>query len=381
MVRRICLIHLLLGVVMAAIGVHAYIPAGRWGHTLTYIPSATNPLLVLQGGRSDETAGYTYSSAPLIQETLFLPLRDNFDLASPPWQLSDKQAETVAWHTAGYLENTEGKGEGYTVSFGGDGGPTLPVQTNNDSLHLYSLGESQDVFGLNEVVAASSDQLMRRWYASSGSIDKTTWLVSGGLKGDGSGLGFRDVYQVTLDSGSSDGAVIFEPQESLPIDLAGHATLVTQDGTVWLFGGYIPSTGQFLPLDKAYSRASGTTGWTVVDLKTSPSSSSSAGPPSRRGFSLVLVSSTKAILYGGSTSVSPSSADSSSVLSDLWELDLELGQWTLLAPAGQPSSAGARKRAASDGPGERFEHAAVGVDGKMLVFGGTSPSLVQIVVL
>jgi hypothetical protein len=347
----------------------------RWGHTLTYIPSATNPLLILQGGRSDVTAGYTYSSAPLIQETLFLPLRDNFDLASPPWQLSDKQVEAIAWHTAGYLEHTEGKGEEHIVSFGGDGGPTLPVQTNNDSLHLYSLGTSQDDVSLNEVVGSTPSQPMRRWYASSGSIDKTTWLVSGGLKGDGSGLGFRDVYQVTLDSGSNHGVVIFEPQESLPSDVAGHATLVTQDGTIWLFGGYIPSTGQFLPLDKAYSRASGTTGWTVVDLKTSPPSPSSAGPPSRRGFSLVLVSPTKAILYGGSTSISPSAADSSSVLSDLWELDLELGQWTVLTPAGQSSSASAGKRAASDGPGERFEHAAVGVDGKVLVFGGTSACL------
>jgi len=312
--------------------------------------------MIVQGGRSDPTGGYTYSSAPLIDETLVLLLQNDFDLETSPWELADGVRQGVAWHSTGYLE--EDSGNGYLVSFGGDGGPTLPVQTNNDSLGL-SFITGPDMVAVD---VSGSGQPMRRWYPSSGSIDKKSWLMSGGLKGDGSGLGFNDVYSVTLTANNVD----FQLEGSLPTDLAGHSTLVLPDGTVWLVGGWIPSSGQFLTLDKAYSRSPGGSDWAVKDL----TSTATAVPLARRGSSLVLVSASKAILYGGSTSVSTAAVDSSSVLGDMWELDLELGLWSSLL-VGQ-SSNNVSKRAAVVGPGGRFEHAAVGVDGKVLIFGGES---------
>lgn len=335
---------------------------------MTYIPSPTHPRLIIQGGRTDPSGGYTYTSAPLLGETLILPLWTGFDTDVPPWEVQSVDLDTgagIAWQTTGYLLDIGGKE--YLISFGGDGGPTLPVQTGNDSLRLYSLQTSTQETGMamSNVDLPGVDEPMRRWYPSSGSLDKRTWLITGGLKGDGSGLGFGDVYSVSI---SDTETVVFEQEGTLPTDLAGHGMVIGGDGSVWLVGGWVPSAGRFLPLSTAYVRTPGTVEWEIREL-----SSSTELPQSRRGHSAVLVSPTKAILYGGSASLSSGDLGSGA-MGDMWELDLERGAWTVLR-SGQISDGsdpGTGRRAIEDGPGERFEHAAVGVGGRVLIFGGES---------
>ena len=379
----------------------------RWGHTLTYIPSTSTssstsnsnsnspPYILIQGGRSDPTNAYSYTSAPLVgteDDLTWLSLDQAFETGDVPWVRGSSAAVTpVCWGISAWLGGGGDPelGPGYLISFGGDGGPLLPLQTSNDSLVLSQLVQpSADDAGpltLNPMTTDGSGEPMRRWSSALVRWDEGRVWVVGGIKGDGSGLGFKDCYEVEVGLG---GTVRMNQKADLPVDLAGHRGVRVGVGNggggddgILVLGGWSPSTLTLVSMDKGYlftpSSSSGDSGlgeWRTVDLSPSSSSTSSSNkvPPARRGFTLTLVSSTKAILFGGiaSTSISGGEDDGSIGFDDLWELDLEGFVWKELSGAEDQGQASAAKRGEEDRVGQRFDHDAIAVDGRLLVFGG-----------
>ncbi|WVR06388.1 hypothetical protein IAU60_003419 [Kwoniella sp. DSM 27419] len=314
----------------------------RWGHAAAYIPSP--PSLIIQGGKTDPSSSYTYTNAPNTGETLVLPLGSPFSSASSPFAQFDlPSAATSAWHTLSLLQQTDG---GWTLlSFGGDGGTGEALPSGTDS--AWSISVNASVSELNFTHQGSSGQPMRRIHHSAcSSADGGKVYISGGLKADGSGATFPDVYQY-------DGATsLFTPLPSLPVGLYHHTSILLPNGTLVIAGGVYTSIASgnpnLQPYSTLYSLDTGTSGAIWTERGTG-----GTAPDGRRGATLVLSDDgTKAFLYGGADDTL------ANVRADLWELDLEGGSWSQITATGT-------------GPIPRYDHIAVTVGGNQeVIFGG-----------
>ncbi|KAJ9092931.1 hypothetical protein QFC21_006643 [Naganishia friedmannii] len=224
--------------------------------------------------------------------------------------------------------------------------------------------------------------------ASSSTSDHQAIYLTGGEKADGSGLGYAEVWSITISPQQDAIYTAFPP---LPTDLLHHQSVLLSNGTLLLLGGYIPSTSQFLSMDKAYvldTNHIGTASW-----RTAGSLGPSA-PRARRGHTASLIitedGTEKIILIGGTSSLNPSASESGEgkVLDDIWILDPARGAWQEIIndqsvrirnieedlSEGKGLWRGKGKRAVSGGPGGRYDHIAQVIGGQVVVFGGYTSS-------
>ncbi|WWC62496.1 uncharacterized protein I303_105092 [Kwoniella dejecticola CBS 10117] len=340
--RRVALLVVLLaGRVVEAVTSDTITP--RWGHAAVYIPSP--PTLIIQGGKTDPSSSYTYTSSPNTGETLILPLSSAFSTSSPPFtSLDTPSAPTSAWHTLSPLSSINDTWE--ILSFGGDGGTTEPVQTGFNSAWILSVDPKQPDMKYTRLPAAVNGQPMRRIYHSTTSSPDGKAYITGGMKGDGSGATFSEVY--TFDPASS----TFSPLPDLPVGLYHHSSVLSPNGTLLAMGGAYtsPSTGgaalQSYGTLYSLDTTSSMPAWKQV-------TTTGNVPEGRRGATLVTSEDgSKAFLFGGAD------ATLAEVYGDGWELDLAKCAWEEMGTSDQ-------------GVESRFDHTAVSIGGSHIaIFGG-----------
>lgn len=210
------------------------------------------------------------------------------------------------------------------LSFGGDGGVIEPVQTQADSAWMLSLNPANQSIDFSHEPSSWGNQPIRRIYHSSaayGTGGKA--YISGGLKDDGSGAAFADVYQFDPSSSS------FSSLSGLPQALYHHSSVLLTNGTLLVMGGVYtsPVTGSAaaLPFSTLYvfDTNSATESWTTLSL-------GGTLPTGRRGATAVLNGDgTKLLIFGGAD---PALA---LIYGDGWELDLATCMWQQVITADQ----------------------------------------------
>lgn len=140
-------------------------------------------------------------------------------------------------------------------------------------------------------------------------------IFTGGLKDDGFGEAFKDVFSFDPETTS------FSTLPSLPEATYHHTSILLPNGTLVLLGGvYLSSasgttTGVTLAEAQVLDTTSATSAWTTVPL-------GGTAPTSRRGLSTALSGNSKRIfVFGGAD------AALSEVFADGWSLDLDTSQW------------------------------------------------------
>ncbi|WVF68946.1 hypothetical protein IAT40_003720 [Kwoniella sp. CBS 6097] len=315
----------------------------RWGHAAAFIPSP--PTLIVQGGKTDPTSSYTYSSSPNTGETLILPLSSSFSTSSPPFtSLDNPSAPTSAWHSLSPLLSDGGSWQ--LLSFGGDGGTSQAVQTGMDSSWNMEVDPTGPTVDFSRDTAGAGQPMRRIYHSAASAPAGGKVYITGGLKADGSGSTFPEAY--AYDSSSS----TFSPLPNLPVGLYHHTSLLLPNGTLLAMGGAYTSPATGGATLQPYS--------TIYSLDTHADAPlweerSMAGkvPEGRRGASIALSDDgSKAFLYGGANS------GLGEVYGDGWEFDLSNSQWKQTTASGQ-------------GPGPRYDHVAVPIGGdQVAVFGG-----------
>ncbi|WVQ83111.1 hypothetical protein IAT38_005249 [Cryptococcus sp. DSM 104549] len=316
----------------------------RWGHAAAYLPSP--PTLIIQGGKTDPSSLYTYSSSPNTDCTVILPLTSSFAAFSAPLtELSTPDAPTAAWHT---LSPVFQSGDTWQLlSFGGDGGTQIAVQTLADSAWLFGVDPSDaPTVNFTQQDQGWAAQPTRRIYHSAATSAGGKVFVTGGLKDDGSGFSFSDV------SVYDPAKAAFDTFPSLPVGLYHHNSVLLPNGTLVVFGGAFTSTSTGNAELQAYSTlykldtTSRQPSWVELNI-------SGEAPQRRRGATAVLSKDgKKAVVLGGA------SAGLGEAYGDVWALDMDTAVWTQVTGS-------------EDGAGPRFDHTAVAVGGdQVVVFGG-----------
>lgn len=276
----------------------------RWGQASALV----NDVLFVHGGRTDEFNSYGYSSAPVTNDILYLPLNSSFDLASPPWQYvagclncSSSQGPAVAWHTLTPFNTSE------LLLFGGDAGPNGPIAAPEaaDSAALLDASDRlQPIWHVEDKSWASEP--LRRIYHTACESDGKVFLV-GGEKTDGSGNAFSDHY-VYDSSGPSFTQL---PTTNAPPDLLGHACVILSDRRMLVFGGYSPTKNALEPFSTIWSldTTDSSFPWSTAQV------SDTTLPTPRRGFVAAALDNGKVLIQGGAD------ADMQNVFSDGWVLD------------------------------------------------------------
>ena len=219
-----------------------------------------------------------------------------------------------AWHTLSALVAENGNWS--VLSFGGDGGPSEAVQTQADSTWLLSVHSAGNSVNYTHEPTSWANQPMRRMYhstASSGNGGRT--YISGGLKDDGSGTTFADVY--LYDPASS----AFTALPGLPQAIYHHSSVLLSNGTLIVLGGVYTSpvteSAAVIPFSTLYvlDTTSNVATWVTQTVVGNV-------PTGRRGATAVLNGiETTAFVFGGAD------AALATVFGDGWELDLSSCTW------------------------------------------------------
>ncbi|PLW13720.1 hypothetical protein PCANC_21749 [Puccinia coronata f. sp. avenae] len=321
----------------------------RWGQASLLL--SDNSLLVY-GGKTSGGGGFTYSSSPNTDDLISLSLNSSFSTSSPPWQyisgsrLSPEASQSVSYATLGSLVEPTANTPGIVLSFGGDvsGSPNL---TGTDSSWVINLPPTDSTNASNSALvkvaqqdATWAQQPMRRIRHTLTSASSPTSLrlwALGGQKNDGSGTVLDELWQYaapkltplqgTWSQCSAAPAVSFD-----------HASVAMLDSSnqlvIYAIGG-VGSNKQAVDMSNIYRFTPDLSSDACVGRwETLPLHGSSAPTP-RRGHSIVSLSFTQILLYGGA------SADGERVYSDLWLLDLSAMAWSKLN-TGDANSPGAR---------------------------------------
>lgn len=286
----------------------------RWGHALAYLPSP--PTLLIQGGKTSQS-GQTYTSTPNSGDTIILPLNTSFSTSSPPFNHITSSGTTSVWHTLSPLVSTADMWS--ILTFGGDGGSTEAVQTASDSAGEIDLDLNTATASFTQEVNDWASQPQRRIYHSSASlISGGKTYITGGLKDDGSGKSFSEVY--LFDPSVSPPAFTVLP--SLPVGLYHHISALLPNGTLIVLGGVYLSnttgTATLLPLSALY-----TLDLTVTFLEWVPRAIGGLAPSGRRGAAAALnQAGDKLWCQGGAD------ATITTTYGDTWILDLVNLGWT-----------------------------------------------------
>ena len=311
----------------------------RWGQASTLVEDT----LLIHGGRTDQFNEYGYSTAPVNNDVLYLPLNTSFDLSSPPWQYvagcsncSSSQGPAVAWHTLTPF-NTEG-----LLLFGGDAGPNGPIADPEEADSAALMDASNRLSPVWQLEAKSwGNEPLRRIYHTACESGGKVFLI-GGEKTDGSGNAFSDHY--VFDPSVPSFTQL--PTSNAPPDLFGHASVVLPDRRLLVFGGYSPSENALMPFSTIWTldTSSSNLTWTATEVATATL------PTPRRGFAAAILDDGKVLIQGGADAVMQN------VYSDGWVLDTTQSpmSWTAVDALTQV--------------GPRRDHFAVAV-GSEVVFG------------
>ncbi|TFK90688.1 galactose oxidase [Polyporus arcularius HHB13444] len=291
-----------LGLVEEFVWAQQYTAVSRWGQAAALV----NDVLYIHGGRTDQYNAYGYSSAPVNNDILFLPLNSSFELSSPPWEYvagcsncTTSQGPAVSWHTLTLFNTSE------LLLFGGDAGPDIAKPEAADSAALL---DASDRLKPQWDLETSSwvNEPERRMYHSACESGGQIFIV-GGEKTDGSGNAFSDHY-VYNPQGHSFTQL---PSMNGPPDLLGHACVVLPDRSMLVFGGYSPSENTLLPFSTIWSLDTTQSNYTWLSLDVSDAFL----PSPRRGFAAVALDDGKVLIQGGAD------ADMQNIFSDGWVLD------------------------------------------------------------
>ncbi|KAI1797027.1 hypothetical protein LXA43DRAFT_878987 [Ganoderma leucocontextum] len=314
-------------------------PICRWGQASTLVED----VLFIQGGRTDQYNAFAYTSAPVNNDILYLPLNSSFDLASPPWQYvagcsncSTAQGPAVAWHTLTPFNTAN------LLLFGGDPGPNGPIADPEEADSAALLDASHHTEPVWHLQNKSwADEPLRRIYHTTCESGGKVFLI-GGEKTDGSGSGFSEHY-VFDPSGPSFTQL---PTLNSPPDLFGHASAVLPDRRLLVFGGYSPSGNALLQFSTVWTLDTSQANyvWTASEV------ANATLPSPRRGFAAAILGDGKVLIQGGAD------ADMQNVFSDGWVLDMTQSpmSWTAVDALSQV--------------GPRRDHFAVAV-GSEVIFG------------
>ncbi len=311
-----------------------------------------NDVLYIHGGRTDQYNAYGYSSAPVNNDILFLPLNSSFDLSSPPWEYvagcsncTTSQGPAVSWHTLTPFNTSE------LLLFGGDAGPDVAKPEAADSAAIL---DASDRLKPQWDLETSSwvNEPERRMYHSACESGGQIFIV-GGEKTDGSGNAFSDHYVYDPQAHSFTQL----PSTNGPPDLLGHACVVLPDRRMLVFGGYSPSENTLLPFSTIWSLDTTQSNYTWLSLDVSDA----VLPSPRRGFVAVALDDGKVLIQGGAD------ADMQTIFSDGWALDTTQSPlvWSSLDALSQV--------------GPRRDHFAVAVGSEVFLGFGTCSSLIAMI--
>ncbi|KAJ3714057.1 hypothetical protein C8R42DRAFT_726562 [Lentinula raphanica] len=277
----------------------------RWGQATAII----NDALFVQGGRTDQYNAYSYTTAPIDDDLLYLSLSTSFDPSSPPWQLissstnsSTSSGPAVAWHTISATNTSE------IFLFGGVpaiNSPTV-LTVQSDSAWLLNVYNRLVPSWIQEAMSWANEPIRRMRHSAVTSIEGVVFIV-GGEKADGSGIAFSDHY--AFDPAVPSFTQL--PSTNGPPGITGHASIILPNGTMLVFGGYEPSSSSMVNLSTIWTldTTASSFEWVVV---------TAAGtiPGSRRAFAAVLIEGGKILIQGGAD------ATFQTTYSDGWSLDL-----------------------------------------------------------
>jgi hypothetical protein len=325
----------------------------RWGQAVSYVPSP--PAILLHGGKSDTSNSFSYTSAPNSPETLYVPLTTSFAAASPPViTLDSPNSPAYAWHTLTPFSSVDGKWN--LLSFGGDAGPSEPTQTQSDSTWYMTLDAGQKTAEWQRQPSGWGNQPSRRIYHSAvGGGGKV--FITGGLRNDGSGIGFAETYTFDPASGFTQSAPLLRA-------VYHHGSVLLPNGTLIVLGGVSNSMATGVPAAQSLSTIS-VLDTTITGGSWTEHPISGTSPSPRRGMATVLSSDGKEIFVNGGASTT-----FDEIYSDTWVLNVETLQWRQV---GQAGVAGRRRvaRQMTGDPGARYDHSAVlGPDGQVVILGG-----------
>jgi len=322
-------------------------------------------VLLVYGGKESGGGGFTYSSSPNTDDLISLALNSSFSTSSPPWQylsgsrLSSGSSQSVSYATLGSLVEPTATDPGIVLSFGGDASSS-PNLTGTDSSWIINLPPTDPTNALNTPVkitqqdATWAQQPMRRirhtLTSASSSTSLRLWAL-GGQKNDGSGTVLNELWQYAAPK-STPLQGTWSQCSVAPTASFDHASVAILDSSnqlvIYAMGG-VGSNNQALDMSNLYRFTPDLSSVTCSGRWETLSLHGTSAPSPRRGHSIVSLSPTQILLYGGA------SANGQRVDSDLWLLDLSAMSWSQLNPGDSHS------------PGARWGHTMVRVGSNVVV--------------
>ncbi|BEI90841.1 uncharacterized protein CcaverHIS019_0309110 [Cutaneotrichosporon cavernicola] len=311
----------------------------RWGAAVAVLSQP--PTVVIQGGKTDPSGQFSYSSAPNSGDTVVLPLMASFPTSNPPYSLFPN-GPSYAWHCLAPLFSKDG--EWTLLSFGGDGGWASPI-SDVRSAHLLTLNPTTGTMNytqLPEGLGAQPSRRVRHSCAAPASGGKV--YITGGQETDYSET-FAQTFVFDPESMS------FSPLVHLPAAIYGHSSVLLSNGTLLVMGGVTSQSGAIAlqPLDTLYAldTTSSSATWESINVP--------AAPVARRSAFATLNPDGSVFVFGGADA-------EGKPLNDGWILDPQHLSWTQTFDGG-------------NGVLGRYDHvAATGGGGQVIVFGGYGKS-------
>ena len=195
----------------------------------------------------------------------------------------------------------------HMLMFGGQPDPNSDtvLLDRPDSAWILDVENRDSPSWVNEAQGWANEPSRRIFHAASSSGGKV--FLTGGQKADGSqtALNQHEVFDYT---GPTFTAL---PTANGPPDLYGHTSLVLQNGSLLVFGGYSQSQGTLLPFSTIWilDTWADTFAWSAIQID------NSTLPSGRRNFAAVVLSDGRILIHGGSDAVLQTT------FSDGWILD------------------------------------------------------------
>jgi hypothetical protein len=193
------------------------------------------------------------------------------------------------------------------IMFGGQPDPNsaIVLLDRPDSAWTLSVEDHDSPSWANESQGWANEPSRRIFHSASSSGGKV--FITGGQKADGSqtALSQHEVFDYTGPTFTT------LPTANGPPDLYGHTSLVLQNGSLLVFGGYSQSQGTLLPFSTIWilDTWADTFTWSIVRVD------NTTLPSRRRNFAAVLLSDGRILIQGGSDAVLQTT------YSDGWILD------------------------------------------------------------
>ncbi|GAA95739.1 hypothetical protein E5Q_02396 [Mixia osmundae IAM 14324] len=354
----------------------------RWGQATTLIGS----YLLVYGGRSGSgSAGLT--GGKNTADLLALDLSDTFDLSNAPWQVYTPSDSTNTWDDLSYASLANLPSSGNALLFGGDDAAAA-LPTGNDSSRIISFSAptalSQGASDISIASFADGLQPSRRIRPATTTLQheqQDIVYLYGGLRDDGSGIGFAELWSMTATSSpfaTTWNSLSTAASTVWPPILSGHtltAIMLGNSPTLVLLGGQI-STSYGAPsglqtLAQVWLFNVGLATWSSLNT-------TSTSPTARQGHVALAVPSSIATniagasqgssiwIHGGTNLVSTTAYADSALLT--FSSDSTSASWTIPRQS---------KKRASMTPSARFYHSAALVDTQVIVafgYGSDGPA-------